>query len=162
QRVIGAFQIDASAQPRIMSWQNSFSIAADNQPFGVGYNSYRYAQVRYGILELDKSGNAGAGADSSWIFILATSGITGFLSFTVFYFGLAWMSWKGIMFGSQSTVQAVCLAFLAILAGLFVFSQFNNALFYTWILQIFWILAGLIVGVSQTMVHHTENSQHAS
>lgn len=149
ERIIGAIEIDDSASPRIISWQNSFQIASDNQPFGVGYNTYRYTQDRYGILNLDESGNAGAGADSSWLFILATTGIAGFLSFGAAYAMLAWMSLKGVLYSPFSSVKLTSLACLSILGGLFVFSQFNNALFYTWIMEVFWLLAGLVVGLHQ-------------
>lgn len=159
ERVIGAIEIDDSASPRITSWLDAWEIASDNQPFGVGYNSYRYAQDRYGILELEESGNAGAGADSSWLFILATTGWFGFVSFVLAYLSLGFMSFRGVLFGHTALIQAVSLAFLGILAGLAVFSQFNNALFYTWIIEVFWLLAGLVVGFNQMSMSATGSKQ---
>jgi O-antigen ligase len=151
-RLIGAFEVDASAQPRIVSWQNSWHIASDNWLLGVGFNTYRYAQDRYGIVSLDNSGNAGAGADSSWLFIWATTGVVGLLLFVANYLGL---TCRGVMlYWRQKTpvVQALSLALVAVLLGLAPASQFNNALFYTWVIQPVWLLAGLVVGLSDRKV----------
>lgn len=151
-RLIGAFEVDASAQPRIVSWQNSWHIASDNWLLGVGFNTYRYAQDRYGIVSLDTSGNAGAGADSSWLFIWATTGIVGLILFAINYLGLTWRA--VVLYWRQETpvVQALSLALVAVLIGLAPASQFNNALFYTWIIQPVWLLAGLVVGLSDRKV----------
>jgi putative inorganic carbon (hco3(-)) transporter len=151
QRVVGAFEVDASASPRIVSWQNSLNIGLDNQPLGVGYNSYRYAQDRYGILNLEESGNAGAGADSSWLFIFATSGILGLFAFLFCYVGLAWSSLQGYLRAKSEIAKGTCLAFLAVITGLAIFTQFNNALFYTWILELFWVIGGLVAAIHQRL-----------
>ena len=148
-RIQGAISIDASASPRIISWQNSLYIAGQNQPFGVGLNAYRYAQDRYNILSLEESGNAGAGADSSWLFILATTGILGLTAFVAMYASFTWFSLKGILWGPSDTVKAISLATLAMLGGLAASSMFNNALFYTWILELFWVLTAIMMAVAQ-------------
>jgi O-antigen ligase len=146
-RLLGALRVDASAQPRIISWQNSWHIAQDNLLIGVGFNTYRYAQDRYGIVSLDKSGNAGAGADSSWLFILATTGVTGLFFFVANYAALGWQGVRLALEQSDAWQRGLGLAFVAMLAGLAVASQFNNALFYTWIMEPFWLLAGLMCGL---------------
>lgn len=147
-RILGAFQVDASAQPRILSWQNSWSIAQKNPILGVGFNSYRYAQDRYGIVSLDKSGNAGAGADSSWLFILATTGWLGLLWFVINYLGLLYISVTFYLRSQVASHRAMALALGSILVGLAVASQFNNALFYTWIIEPLWLLCGLVLGLT--------------
>jgi O-antigen ligase len=146
-RLIGAIEIDASAQPRIVSWQNSLTIAQKNLFLGVGFNTYRYAQDRYGIISLDTSGNAGAGADSSWLFILATTGLLGLLVFVANYIGLIWSGWQVYRASEHEVIKASALGLLAVLCGLAVASQFNNALFYTWILEPLWLWCGLVVGM---------------
>jgi O-antigen ligase len=147
-RLVGALQVDASAQPRIISWQNSWQIAQDNLLVGVGFNTYRYAQDRYGIVTVDKSGNAGAGADSSWLFILATTGVVGLAFFVANYLGLLWVGWRTYRQSTEAIPRALTLGFMAVLMGLAIASQFNNALFYTWLLQPIWLWAGLTVGIA--------------
>ncbi len=159
ERIQGALEIDASASPRIISWQNSLYIAGQNLPFGVGFNSYRFAQDRYGILSLEESGNAGAGGDSSWLFILATTGVFGSIAFMVMYLGFAWFSWRGLLLAKLPLEKALCLSALAILAGLGIASQFNNALFYTWIVELFWVMMGLIMAINQFVTPSSESSR---
>lgn len=150
-RLIGALEVDASAQPRIISWQNSWHIAEDNLLLGVGFNTYRYAQDRYGIVSLDKSGNAGAGADSSWLFILATTGVVGLLAYVAYYAGLLYAGIRLYRRSSLEMVRALALGYVAVLIGLAIASQFNNALFYTWILEPLWLLSGLVVGLGAVL-----------
>src|SRR5258708_5678669 len=72
----------ASGNARLDSIGNAVVIFKDNPIFGVGFNSYRYAQKRYGFINEDKRLiHSGAGTDNSFLFILATTGIVGFLGF---------------------------------------------------------------------------------
>lgn len=156
-RIQGALEVDASASPRIVSWQNSIQIASQNQPFGIGFNTYRYAQDRYGILDLEESGNAGAGGDSSWLFVFATTGLVGLITFVSMYLSFMWFSWRGLTFSTTPFEKAICLSSLAILVGLGVASQFNNALFYPWIVEIFWVILALVMSINQFIVKPVEN-----
>jgi O-antigen ligase len=156
-RLIGALEIDASAQPRIISWQNSWQIAEDNWLLGVGFNTYRYAQDRYGIVNLDQSGNAGAGADSSWLFTLATTGLFGFVAYMATYIGLIWLAVRLYVASSNEVTKSLALGVGAVLAGLAIASQFNNALYYTWIVELIWLLAGLLVGAYTATVGQNED-----
>lgn len=146
-RLIGALEVDASAQPRIISWQNSWQIGSDNWMLGVGFNAYRYAQDRYGIVDLEESGHAGAGADSSWLFVFATTGILGALLFVSGYMAMIWAAMRTYFGSSNPRVRAVSLATASVLVGLAMASQFNNALFYTWIMQPLWLLCGICVAL---------------
>jgi O-antigen ligase len=146
-RIQGAINPDASASLRVVSWQNSLSIAQTHPWLGVGFNSYRYAQDRYGIVVLGENVNAGAGADSSWLFIFATTGVLGLTIFCLFYFTLIWESWQAFILAGTELERSIGLASLAVLCGLVPASQFNNALFYTWILRWWMALIGLMLGV---------------
>ncbi len=48
-------------------------------------------------------------------------------------------------------MRAYGLVLLAIFAGLAVAAQFNNALFYTWILAWWWTLVGLVLGLESVL-----------
>ena len=70
-----------SIQARIDNWRQTWTIFADHPILGVGFNTYRYAQKNYSFSgDGDRwlKSHAGAGADSSLLFVLATTGIIGF------------------------------------------------------------------------------------
>ncbi len=98
--------------------------------FGTGFNLLRYKKRDAGILESDwKRDHAGAGVDNSFLFVLSTTGIVGLASFV-------WLLWSQFsIFNSQFSIQATLVAVI-------VHSQFNNSLFYPWIMLWIWILLG--------------------
>lgn len=119
---------EESAWARIRSWRQSLTIAKDNPVLGVGFNAYRYVQRQYGFLKEDwQESHAGAGADSSLFFILATTGILGFLAYT-------WLLYDILIYHMKN--PAVFPSIIALL----VHSFFNNSLFYPWIMIWMWIL----------------------
>lgn len=114
---------------RFESWQNALTITKDHPLLGVGFNAYRYAQRDYGFLEEEKwqVSHAGAGADSSLLFVLATTGVVGLVSYLWYLvkaFGLSYWQRKKI-------IGVVCLASLG---ATVVHSFFLNSLFYPWIM----------------------------
>ncbi len=112
-----------SVQSRLGSWRQALVIAKDHPLLGIGFNAYRYAQKRYGFLEENwQLSHAGAGADNSILFILATSGILGLL-------GL--LGLLGIIF--QLSFRNSPLVFSSMIAVL-IHSLFNNTLFYPWVM----------------------------
>lgn len=85
-RITGALNIDKSAAERFLSWDKGLTIFQYNPFFGVGFNNLREYSIDNDLLRTYSSdgGNAGAGIDSSLIFVLATSGLFGFLMFMIF------------------------------------------------------------------------------
>ncbi len=75
----------STIQARLINWGQSIQIFSDHPVLGVGFNTYRYAQKDYGFLEEKNwlQNHAGAGADSSLLFVAATTGVVGLF----FYFG---------------------------------------------------------------------------
>ena len=133
QRLQGAFQVDKSASERITSWQNALAVFQVNPITGVGFNTYRSAQENLNLFKVYSAdgGHAGAGVDSSLLFVLATTGVLGFLSYLYFWFGSLKKMW---------TKQIVY--FCAVVA-LLVSSQFVNALFYGPIMVYYFCLLGV-------------------
>lgn len=76
----------STIQARLINWGQSFQIFSDHPVMGVGFNTYRYAQRDYGFLEENKwqVSHAGAGADSSLLFVAATTGMLGLTTY-LFY-----------------------------------------------------------------------------
>lgn len=145
ERVVGALNIDATARLRIETWSDTLQIIEDYPLFGVGYNAFGPAQVRAGIRE-DLSSLAAQGSDSSLLFALATTGVTGTIFYLLFYLALfvemltVWRrsatSWK---------FRGIALAMLGIIPAYLVHSQFVNGLFYPHLFVPFALLAGIIL-----------------
>ncbi len=119
----------ASGEARIDSMKNAVTIFKDHPLFGIGFNSYRYAQRNYGFINEDKMVvHSGAGTDNSFLFILATSGIIGFAAFI--YLLLSMASIKDPLIVSS-------------ILALMVNSLFINSFFYPPIMLWLWILLGI-------------------
>lgn len=115
---------------RVENWKQSLKIASVNPLLGRGFNTYRYVQREHGFLDEDswQESHSASGGDSSLLFVLGTTGVTGLLSF--------------IELLKQMTKNS-SLLIKASGAALLVHSFFNNSLFYGWIMIWWWIvLAG--------------------
>uniref|UniRef100_A0A7C4TLU8 O-antigen ligase-related domain-containing protein n=1 Tax=candidate division WWE3 bacterium TaxID=2053526 RepID=A0A7C4TLU8_UNCKA len=129
-RLSGTTDPADSAAFRLISWKNAFEIAQDNLIFGVGYNTYRYAQQDYGFITAGETGgNSGAGADSSLLLALAT---TGGIGLALFIWPIFYAIYESIFLKRTFIVAATLL-------GLVIHSQFVNSLFYPPILFM-WLL----------------------
>lgn len=119
----------STIQFRIINWKQSLTIAREHPLFGVGFNAYRYAQKKYGFLDEWEwqTSHAGAGADSSLLLVLATTGVFGFLAYLYLW-------WK--------ILKTASLIVLASGLALLIHSFFLNSLFYPWLMAWVWILLG--------------------
>lgn len=140
-RVQGILQPDVTARLRIEDWLKTAKIVQDNWLLGVGFNTFRYAQERYGFFRGERgvpqpSGHAGAGADSSFLFLWATTGILGLLG----YLGMLGNFWLQA-YRREGTIP---LVLTAIIPAWVVHAQFVNSLFYPWIMEFVWILLALL------------------
>jgi len=124
---------ESTIQFRIINYGQSLLIIRDNPLFGVGFNAYRYAQGRHGFLtgEELRSSHAGAGGDSSLLFVLATTGLVG----VSVYF---WLWGKALWLGKANPLV------LATLFSALVHSCFTNSLFYPWVMAWLWLVLGLV------------------
>lgn len=131
----------ASSRARLDSFRGAGSIFINNPVLGVGFNAYRYAQIRYGYRNEigGQTSNADAGTDNSFIFILATSGLIGFVSFINL--------WRVIIFKLLKTIKrekSFSVVVFASLISLFINSLFINSLFYSLILIWIFVLVGIV------------------
>lgn len=119
----------ASGEARLDSIKHALAIFKDYPIFGVGFDSYRYAQKSYGFLDESKMAiHSGAGTDNSFLFILATSGIIGLI-------GLIYLLIKIISLGDPLIASS--------LIALIINSLFINSLFYPPIMLWIWIVVAL-------------------
>lgn len=126
----------ASTQARIESAQNAIEIIKDHPIIGVGFNTYRYAQNEYGFRDSPfwMTSHADAGTDNSFLFILATTGIIGFISYAFLIRRM--FSMTKFLQKQQREI------FLTMIITLLVGSIFNNLLFYTPLMMWLWIYLG--------------------
>jgi len=127
-----------SALQRIENWQTAIIVLKKSPIFGVGFNNYRYALRNLGYLgENWRETHAGAGVDNSFLFILVTSGIIGFILF--------WNFWvKIIIRVFKSENKIIKISFLSSIAAVFTHSFFINSFFYSWVLVWIWLMVGLL------------------
>ncbi len=123
-----------STQARLPSAQNALTIFEKNPILGVGFNAYEFASRRYGFLINSKFPNhAAAGTDNSFLFILATTGVIGFIAYLYLWFRIISIPKK----------NPYSIVLISSSLALFVDSLFINSLFYTFIMLWMWILIGL-------------------
>lgn len=121
----------ASNTARIKSMQNALIIFKDRPFFGVGFNSYRYAQRKYGFIDDNKKFvHSGAGTDNAFLFILATTGVIGFLGFSYLLYSIFKFSFSDYFLFSS-------------FVGLILNSLFINSFFYPFMMFWMWASIGL-------------------
>jgi hypothetical protein len=120
-----------SIEARINNWRQAIRIGWDHPVLGVGFNTYRYSQRDYGFLMPKEwqTSHAGAGADSSLLFVFATTGLVGLGSYL-------WLGGKMLVNINRQN-QAISLAsVLSVVCHAF----FLNSLFYPWVMAWLWLI----------------------
>ncbi len=122
----------ASGFARVAAFDNAITLWRENPVFGVGFNAYRYAQEKHGFfVPKDIENHAGAGTDNSFLFVLATTGITGFLAYIYFWYAVFKKTCKNTVI-------------FATIVGIFVNAFFINSLFYPFLLEFLFIEVALV------------------
>lgn len=122
-----------SAAFRLISWSNTLDIAKDNLLIGTGFNNFKFMQLDYGYIEKSSiNSNSASGSDSSFLLVLATTGVFGLLFFSI-----------GYLVPIFSSVVVTASLF-----GLLAQTQFINAFFYPQIL----FLWGVIIASYQRRI----------
>lgn len=157
---INLFRI-VSTEARIDSAKNAIQIIKDSPVLGIGFNAYRYAQIRYNFRHGEGAirSHADAGTDNSFLFVLATTGIVGFTVYLYMWYRILNASVRIVAIGSiskeslratirgdvkeESFRKMMSIIILASTAGLFFNASFINSLFYPFLMEWMWILIGL-------------------
>ena len=135
----------ASSEARIESAQTAISVIEKNPIVGVGFNAYRYALERYGYIDKQTRypSNADAGTDNSYLFVIATSGIVGFIVFMKFL-------WEVLALLRRNAKSSVIgIAALASFIALLINTLFINSLFYPLVMVWMFIMIGVTVSKKQ-------------
>lgn len=112
----------SSISGRLESYRQSFEIFKKNPLFGVGFNNICLAK------NADYKSHSCSGSESSLLFLLATTGVVGLMSFLYLVLNL-----------KSNTILHT--SFLAV----FVHSLFSNSLFYPWIMGYLMILLAVFL-----------------
>lgn len=136
----------ASIFARLHSYREATVIFTKNPLAGVGFDSLRFVYQRYGFVSQEQAiiSHSAAGVPNSFLFILATTGITGFSLFCYLLYLLSkkiWHKRKGMVMYSGY----VLAAFLGVLVD----GLFENSLFYAQILLWLVLSAGILFGLSK-------------
>ncbi len=133
------FRVNSSIS-RFQSADHALQIIQHNPLIGVGFDSYRYAQIKFHFIKPDPRfpAHSASGDDTSLLFIFATTGIFGLISYCYLWFRL-FKKAKGTY---KKNIFA--LIFIASGVGLFINSLFINSLFYPEIMFWLWMIVGLM------------------
>jgi len=128
----------ASTEARLESAKSALSIWQDN-PMGVGFNTYRFARKAYEPTDWTDFGpsHAGSGVDNSFILVLVTAGFVGLGAYLYLLFRMLRLGFSNIKNNKFALVLTVSLV------GLIGNSLFINSLFYSFLLFWIFVLAGL-------------------
>lgn len=129
----------ASTIARFSTTEHVIQIIQENPILGVGFDSYRYAQLKYHFINPNPQiqAHSASGDDTSLLFVMATTGILGLVSYCYLWYRLfrdAANKYKKNIFA---------LIFIASGTGLFVNALFNNTLFYSEIMFWMWVITAL-------------------
>jgi len=146
ERVEGMYKVDLTAQKRITSWEDNWSIIRDNMWYGVGYNNLLSENIRRGFVT-DAKLHSGAGSDSSYMTVWSTMGLVGLGSYL-----LLWILIVGLLLNIYKNEQNdLLLRWLAIgtaagIMGVIVHAQFTNSLLYNHIYMVILYAVGVCLG----------------
>lgn len=115
----------ASTMARLETVQNGLKIFSQNSLIGVGFNAYRYEQIRQGFRpgEVAYVSHADSGVDNSYVLLLATSGVIGSILYGIFMYKAVVSSFMSNRKSERAVVVSMTVSFLV--GGLFI-----NLLFY--------------------------------
>lgn len=123
-----------SINEKFKNYSQTLEIFYRQPVFGVGFNNLCVSRQLY-LGQADISSHSCSGSDSSLLFVLATTGVVGFILFS-YMGGKILLSVNNDMYGKT---------FVASASALLINSLFINSLFYPWIMGWMGILLALAV-----------------
>ncbi len=146
--------VDGSALTRLAQWYRAWQLFRDNPVIGIGFNTYGFVQERYGYSRL---GTGTYSLDGGLLFVAVLTGIVG-VSLYVALIGVTvrrcrrlWRTigvpaeWRALAVGIASGTVALCIQ-----------SLFTNTLLSPFVMEILWILWGLVFVMSVGIARKTE------
>jgi O-antigen ligase len=127
-----------SSESRVSTAKEALVIIQRNPLYGVGFNAFRYARNQQGMTGSNwEFSHGAAGTDNSFLFVMATTGVIGFVAFL-------WLIYKIFLLGKINLKKnKLSIVLISLIVGLIFNSIFVNSFFYVLILEWVWIIAGL-------------------
>lgn len=135
------YALDPTAQLRIQSWVQGYNMFRESPVLGIGYNTLKFQNMRYGYAPVDK--HSAGGFDSSLLTVLTTTGVAGFIVYCSLFLSILYALWR-IYLQYTDQFQYLALGLISACAGLFIHSFFVNSLFFPFIIVPFWIVIGML------------------
>jgi O-antigen ligase len=132
------FRVNSSIS-RFTTAERAIQIIQHNPLIGVGFDSYRYAQIKYHFISSEPlyQAHSASGDDTSLLFVFATTGIIGFVAYLYLWFRLYKKA-------NNNKKNIYSLIFISSAIGLFINSLFINSLFYSEIMFWLWCMTGFM------------------
>jgi O-antigen ligase len=142
-RITEGLSVDETGVKRIESWAKAVSIVPEYPLLGTGYNTFGFVQDALGTAD-EFDVNNRSGVENSFLTVLVTTGIVGFVSFAYLYFVILrslYRNWKSKALPDRW--RGLNLGVFAGIVGLLFHAIFIHSLMYPFILVFFWVLIGL-------------------
>ncbi len=123
-----------STYSRFSNWKESIQMFARAPVFGHGFNTLRYIQTPVVLPASNYVSHAGAGVDSSLLFLLVTSGVVGCGAYLYVFYR------AGTFRAKNSKAKQLHSLYVSSISALFVHSLFVNSMFYPWVMIWVWII----------------------
>jgi O-antigen ligase len=138
---INLFRVHSSKE-RVSSAIDALRIIEKNPILGVGFNAYRYAQLKYDFRKPTQNftSHADAGTDNSFLFIAATTGIIGLASYLFIWYIFIKKAFRN----NKRKFNLHSVTVISSIIGLLIGAQFVNSLFYWPIMLWMWIILALM------------------
>lgn len=129
-----------SSKERLSSMKQSVEIFLHKPFLGVGFNAYRYSQLRYGFKQQANinTSHADSGTDNSFLFVLVTTGLVGFTAYCIMFVILMKYIYKSFIKKRHIYSAVAFSSIIALATGSF----FINALFFPPLMIWMWALLG--------------------
>lgn len=134
-----------SSKARIETTNNALITIYNNPILGVGFNTYRYYQIQQGFRNGLSAvySHADAGTDSSFLFVLATTGVVGGVAYAYLWKTIFQRCFLAVR-SKAKEVKIKGIITIASIVGIFSHALFVNSLFYPFLMLWIWILVGLL------------------
>lgn len=133
---------DPSLLLRFVAWGQALTVLIDHPFLGVGFNTYGFVQLNYGFGDLVQSS---FGLDGGLLFIAVMTGGLGVIFFGGMVLRFGWEAsrvWRETE--REGVDRGMALGTLAATVALLVHSLFLNSLLYPFLMQILWVLWGMV------------------
>jgi O-antigen ligase len=126
---------------RLNNWMVTAEFIRKSPIFGFGFNTLKFTAPLAGSTVNNVPSHSSGGIDSSLMVVLATTGVSGLISYLWIFYSAVKLSIREIKLKKSGGMGVL---FVCSAAAVFVHSLFNNSLFYPWIMIFLWILIGVI------------------